>query len=220
MTWPGSARLLLSWSPFPEVDRAYGPCMRSKNLRRHSNPLNQMPVFLIRKKASPPRRQNQARKRRGERFATGHTMAVVTSMRKRILSTNLNSWRVHREWTLKYSFCSGEVKYGLFILYWPYSQYQIGKGGRLSNSWVDGCRCSAWLLLRFCPFPMGIVCSHPIPISNCANTYAPTISSLPSYIGNGIASYFRQTGDVHLVIGSNKHWCQPLDGCSPFAEKN
>ena len=123
-------------------------------------------------------------------------------------------------WTLKYSFCSGEVKYGLFILYWPYSQYQIGKGGRLSNSWVDGCRCSAWLLLRFCPFPMGIVCSHPIPISNCANTYAPTISSLPSYIGNGIASYFRQTGDVHLVIGSNKHWCQPLDGCSPFAEKN
>ena len=62
--------------------------------------------------------------------------------------------------------------------------------------------------------------SHPIPISNCANTYAPTISSLPSYIGNGIASYFWQTGDVHLVIGSNKHWCQPLDGCSPFAEKN
>ena len=36
----------------------------------------------------------------------------------------------------------------------------------------------------------------------------------------GVGRHFWQTGDGHLVIGHNKHCCQPLDGVPPFAEND
>ena len=44
--------------------------------------------------------------------------------------------------------------------------------------------------------------------------------SKPRWVGNGIASHFRHTGDGRLVIGCNERFCQPLDGRPPFAEND